>query len=111
LKFSLKHVSLQVPPWRNSLRQAVFVSTAAATVWRPIKSITLVGAIDVISGGGWGRGACSRRWRYFSVGGLLLAHLLFFIRVTEDDDLVIARRPKDITVEVAKKPSGEILIS
>jgi hypothetical protein len=38
-------------------------------------------------------------------------HLFFFIGVAEDDDLAIAERPKDVTVEVAKESSSELLIS
>jgi hypothetical protein len=37
-------------------------------------------------------------------------HLLFFIRVAEDDDLAITGWPKDVVVDVTKKPSGERLI-
>jgi hypothetical protein len=44
--------------------------------------------------------------------GLVLAvFLLFFIRVIEDDDLAIARRPEDVAVEVAKKFLGELSIT
>jgi hypothetical protein len=56
------------------------------------------------------RGLHSRRWSSFGVGGMLLVHLLFFVRVTEDDDFAVARRPEDLTVEVAKKSPGELLI-
>jgi hypothetical protein len=38
-------------------------------------------------------------------------HLLFFIGVIEDDDLVVVGWPKDVAVEIVKKPSGERLIS
>jgi hypothetical protein len=38
-------------------------------------------------------------------------HLLFFfIRVTEDDDLAITERAKDVTVEVTEESFGELLI-
>jgi hypothetical protein len=38
-------------------------------------------------------------------------HLLFFlIRVAEDDDLAIAGWPKELAVEVAKEPFGELRI-
>jgi hypothetical protein len=44
--------------------------------------------------------------------GLVLAvFLLFFIRVIEDDDLAIARRPEDVAVEVAKKFLGELSVT
>jgi hypothetical protein len=48
-----------------------------------------------------------------AVGGGLLTHLLlfFFIGVAEDDDLAVVRQPKDITVDVAKESSGELLIT
>jgi hypothetical protein len=63
-----------------------------------------------ISIGGGGRGPGSRRRRSFDVGGILLTHL-FFIGVTEDDDLAVARRPKDVTADVTEKLFGELLIS
>jgi hypothetical protein len=54
---------------------------------------------------------CSRSSCIFSVGSLLLTHLLFFfIEVTEDDDLTVIGWPKDVTVEVAKKSSDKLLI-
>jgi hypothetical protein len=59
----------------------------------PIEGVTLVGAIGVVDGGGSGRGPCNRRCCSFDVGGLLLAHILFFIGVTEDDDVVVTGRP------------------
>jgi hypothetical protein len=76
-----------------------------------IRRATLISVIGVIGGGGWGRGLHIRRWHSFGVGGILLAHLFFFIRVAEDDDLVIARWPKDTTVEVTEESPGELLIS
>jgi hypothetical protein len=108
LKFSLKQASLHVPPWRGSLRQVGFISAAAATTYRPINGITLISGIDR---GGWGRGPHNRRWHSFGVGGILLVQLLFFfIRVTEDDDLAITERDKDVTVEVTEESFGELLI-
>jgi hypothetical protein len=112
LKFLLKHASLVAPPWHDSLRQVGFVSTAAASAYCLIRGITLVGASDIVSRGGWGRRPCSRRWRSFGIGGLLLTHLLlFFIRVAEDDDLAVAGRPLEVMVEVTKKPSSKLLIT
>jgi hypothetical protein len=93
LKFSLKHASLQAPPWRDSLRQVSFISIAAATAYHPIGGITNVGAIGVVGGGGWGQRSCSRRWHNFNVDGLLLVHLIIFIRVAKNDDLAIIKRP------------------
>jgi hypothetical protein len=84
---------MQAPPWHDRLKQAGFISIAAATTCRLIRSVTLVGAIGVVDGGGWDRGPCSRRWRNFGISGLLLVHLLFFIGVIEDDDLAVAGRP------------------
>jgi hypothetical protein len=64
----------------------------------------------IIGGGGSGRDYI-RSSRNIGAGSLLLAHLLFFfIGVAENDDLVIVGRPKDVTVEVAKKSSGKLLI-
>jgi hypothetical protein len=46
----------------------------------------------------------------FNVGGDLLMHLVFFIRVIEDNDVVVARRPTKFVIEFTKEPSGELLI-
>jgi hypothetical protein len=40
----------------------------------------------------------------------LLTRLLFFIRVTENDDLAVVGWPKKTMVEVTKELSGEFLI-
>jgi hypothetical protein len=91
LKFSLRHASLQAPPWRGSLRQVDLFSAAAATTYHSIRGITLVG---VDGGGGWGQGPYNRRWRSFDVDDLLLVLLIFyFIGVTENDDLTVIERP------------------
>jgi hypothetical protein len=37
--------------------------------------------------------------------------LVFFIKIIEDDDLVVARRPEDVVVEVTKKFFGEFCIT
>jgi hypothetical protein len=66
--------------------------------------------IGVDGGGGWSWGLHSRRWRDTSVGGILLTHLLFIIRVTEDDDVAVARRPKKTAVDVTEELLGELLI-
>jgi hypothetical protein len=110
LLFSLKHATLQAPPWHCSLRQADFVSTAASTTYCPIRGVTLIGVIDVVNGCGWGQRLHSRRWHSFGVGGILLAHLFFFIRIAEDDEFIIAGRPKNIAVEVTKESPSELLI-
>jgi hypothetical protein len=110
LLFSLKHASLQAPHWHGRLRQVGFVSTAVATTYRPIRRAVLIGVIGVIGRGGWGRGLHSGRWSSFSVGGILLTHHLFFIEVTEDDDLAVVRRPEDTAAEIAKKSHRELLI-
>jgi hypothetical protein len=86
------HASLQKNLWCNNAQPLKF-SAAAATVCHPIRSFTLVGAIGFVDGGGWSWGPCNRRWCSFDISGLLLAHLPFFIRVTEDDDLIITGRP------------------
>jgi hypothetical protein len=58
-----------------------------------------------------GRRVHNRRWSSFSIGGDLLACLLFFIRVTEDEDVSVTERPKKITVEFREESSGELRIS
>jgi hypothetical protein len=108
-----------VPSWHGSLRKPSVIAAAAVAV-----SLLIGGAIITIivfhpcrciisvSGGDWGRIDCSSSSRIFGVGSLLLVHLLFFfIEITEDDDLTVAGRPKDVVVEVTKKSSNEFLIS
>jgi hypothetical protein len=64
-----------------------------------------------VARGGWGMVDCNKSSRISGVGSLLLVYLLFFfIGVAQDDDLTVARWPKDVTVEVTKKSSGELLI-
>jgi hypothetical protein len=60
MKFSLKHASLQAPSWSESLRQAGFISAAAATAYQLIRGITLVGVIGVVGRGGRGRDVALR---------------------------------------------------
>jgi hypothetical protein len=67
--------------------------------------------IGVIGGDGWGQGVYSRRWSSFDIGGDLLALLLFFIRVTENNDVAISRRPKKLMVEFGEESSGEHFIT
>jgi hypothetical protein len=80
----------------------------------PIRGVTVitiirhpVGCIIGVSDkDSWGRRVCSRRWRNFGVGGVLL----FFIGVVEDDDIAVVRRPKKTTVKVIEELPGELLI-
>jgi hypothetical protein len=51
-----------------------------------------------------------RRWCSFDISDILLTHLLFFIRVVEDDDIAVIRWPKKIVVEVTEESLGELLI-
>jgi hypothetical protein len=111
--------SYRHPFWCCSLRRTDIVSIITTIILCPIGGATIItiilhpiGRIIGVSGGyGWGRGVYSRRWSSFSVGGDLLAHLLFIIRVIEDDDIVVIRRPKEPTVNVDKESLGELLIS
>jgi hypothetical protein len=66
--------------------------------------------IGISDGDEWGWGVHIRRWSRFGINGDLLTHLLFFIGATEDDDVVVVGRPKDLAVEVVEEPSGELLI-
>jgi hypothetical protein len=66
--------------------------------------------IDIGGGDDWGQRVHIRRWSSFGVGGILLVHLLFFIRVDEDYDVVVVGWPKKPTVEVAEESPGKLLI-
>jgi hypothetical protein len=55
-------------------------------------------------------GPGSRRWCDFSISGVFLAHLLFFIRVIEDDDIAVIGRTEKPKVEVTEELSGKLLI-
>jgi hypothetical protein len=58
----------------------------------------------------WGQGVHNRRRSSFDVDNVLLTHLLFFIRVIEDDDVAITERPKKPTGEVVEEFPSEFLI-
>jgi hypothetical protein len=51
-----------------------------------------------------------RMWRSIDLGGVLLAHLLFFIGVAEDDDVAIIGRPKKTAGKVAEELPREFFI-
>jgi hypothetical protein len=93
------------PFWRGSLRTIDLASTITTIILHPIGRI-----IDVDGGDRWGWGIHSRRWSSFDVGGDILARLLFFIGVAEDDDIAVTRRPKKLVVEFIEEPSGELLV-
>jgi hypothetical protein len=109
---------LQAPSWWGSLRQANFVSVAAAITLCPIRGLTVItiilhplGCIINVDGeGGWGWGLYNKRWRGFGVGGVFLAHLLFFIKVVEDDDFAITGWPKELMIEVIEESFGKLII-
>jgi hypothetical protein len=109
---------LQAPSCRNNLRRAGFVCVAAVIAYFLIGGATTITTIlhplgcfiGIRGRGGWGRGLHSRRWRSIGVGGILFTCLLFFVRVTDDDDAAITRQPKKTTVEVTEVPLGKILI-
>jgi hypothetical protein len=71
-----------------------------------------VECVIVVDGGGsWSQGVSSRRWRGFGVGMVILAHLLFLIRVAKDNDIAVIGRPEKPMVGVAEELSGDLLIS
>jgi hypothetical protein len=53
----------------------------------------------------------SRNYRGVDTGRPLLLRLVVIVRVIVDDYFAVTRRPKDVTVEVAKKLSGKFLIA
>jgi hypothetical protein len=89
----------------GSLRTTDLVSTITIIVLDPFRCI-----IDIGSRDGWGQGVNNRWWSGFGISGVLLAHLLFFNRVVEDDDIAITERPKKPTVEVIEELLSKHLI-
>jgi hypothetical protein len=74
-------------------------------------TLHLVRFIIIVGGGGdRSQGVPSRRRRGFDVRAVILAHLLFFLRVAEDDDVAIIRRPSKATIEVAEELASNFLI-
>jgi hypothetical protein len=65
--------------------------------------------ISISSEDGWGHRVHSRRGSSFGVGGDHLTHLLFFFGVIEDDNVVVAGRPKDPTIEASLDEEEELL--
>jgi hypothetical protein len=86
---SLKHASCRDHFFEWNLRTTGLVSTITMTIMFSFRRIIDAGGKD-----GWGRRVHNRRWSSFGVNGVL-AHLLFFIRVIEDDDVAIVERPKN----------------
>jgi hypothetical protein len=66
--------------------------------------------IGVGDRGSWSRVPHRRRRHCIDVGIVLLTHLLFYIRVTEDDNLADAGLPEKTAVEVGEEPPSKFLI-
>jgi hypothetical protein len=100
LKF-FKACPCRHPFWRGSLSCVSHVSTVTTIILHPIggTSVTtitlhLIGCIIISGdGGGRSRGVPSKSWCSFNVGIVILACLLFFLGVIEDDDVVITGWP------------------
>jgi hypothetical protein len=97
--------SYRHPFWHDILRTTCLISTITIIVVHPFRCVISIG-----SGDGWGQGVHSGRWSDFSDDGVLLVHLLFFIRVANNDDIAIAGRPKKPAVEVIEESLGELLL-
>jgi hypothetical protein len=102
---SSKHASCRHPFWCDRLRTIGLISTITIIVLHSFRCIIGVGGGD-----GWGWGVHSRRWLSFGIGGVILMHLLFLIRVTEDDDVAVTGWPNKPTFEVTEELFGELLI-
>jgi hypothetical protein len=64
--------------------------------------------IGIGGGGGGNRGVYSRRRSSLGVDGGVLVHLIFVIRITEDDHFAVVGRPENVAVEVAEELPGEL---
>jgi hypothetical protein len=91
------------PFWRGSLRHTDPVSTITTIILHPIRCATTIiiiwhpiGCIisGGCSGGGWRRGIPSKRRCSFGVDAVILTHLLFFLGVVDDDDVVVTGGPR-----------------
>jgi hypothetical protein len=102
---SLTFASCRHPFWGGSLRTTGLISTITIIILLPFGCIVGIGGRD-----GWGRGVQNRWWSSFGVNGVLLMHLLLFIRVAKNDDVAIAGQSKKPTVEVIKESLSELLI-
>jgi hypothetical protein len=101
---SLKHASYRDHFFEWNLRTTGLVSTITMTILFSFRRI-----IDAGGRGSWGQRVHNRRWSSFGVNGVL-AHLLFFIRVIEDDDVAIVEQSKKPAVEVTEESPSELLI-
>jgi hypothetical protein len=103
---------------RGGLRRTVITSIVVAAiglligpliitiiVFHPLRGIVGNG------GGSWRRVDSNKSSCEFGVGRLLIRRVLFFIGVVEDDEFAITRRPKHVTVEVAKKFPGVLHVT
>jgi hypothetical protein len=66
--------------------------------------------VGIGCGGGGIRGVCNRRWSSLGVEGGVLVRLIFIIRITEDNNFVVAGRPEDVAIEVTEELPDELLI-
>jgi hypothetical protein len=58
----------------------------------------------------WSQGVPWRKWHGTGIGVVILAHLLFFLKVANDDNITIVGRPKMTAVEVTEQLAGNFLI-
>jgi hypothetical protein len=61
----------------------------------------------IINGGEWSRGVQSRGRHEFAIGLVILAHLLFFHEVGDDDDVAVIGQPKKTVVRGVASSSSE----
>jgi hypothetical protein len=53
-----------------------------------------IGCIIIVCGGGrWSQGVHKRKWCDTDIDTVILTHLLFFLGVTDDDNIAVIGRP------------------
>jgi hypothetical protein len=109
-----QHLGLQRGGLRRIVTTFIVVVTTSLLIGPLIITIIVFCPLRGIvsnGGGSWRRVDSSRSSYEFDVDCLLIRSLLFFIRVIEDDDLIVTRWSENVAVEVTKKFLGELRVT
>jgi hypothetical protein len=109
-----QHLGLPRDGLRSTVTTSIVIAATGLLIGPLIITIIILHLLKGIvgnGGGSWRQVNSSRSSHEFGAGRLHIWRLLFFVGVVEDDDIVVTRRPEDVTDEVAKKFPGELCVT